>query len=184
MPKKDLDTDDFIISETGNWNVAAEYSKLKIMKPLYLADEYADIAVFGTASLIEDLQLQEVNMDQLRILGFKRLVRCLITLIENTFFAIKKSDKDKELMLDFKLRLIKIEKIIPALFKFRTNSIKRTKELYLVKKDYDKVLEEVLKIKAEINAPLNRNHLIFTDKEEFDPKKFKEALKDRMINKG
>lgn len=25
------------ISETGNWNVAADYSKLKIMKPLYLS---------------------------------------------------------------------------------------------------------------------------------------------------
>jgi len=184
MPKKDLDTDDFVISDTGNWNVAAEYSKLKIMKPLYLSDEYADIAIFGTSSLIEDLTLQDINMDQLRILGFKRLVRCLITLIDNTAFAIKKKEKDVILMQSYKDKLIKIEKVIPFIFKYRVNQIKKTKEIYLVKEKYDLILAEVLKIKAEINAPLNRSHLIFTDKEEFDPKRFKEAIKDRIINKG
>ena len=35
------------ISETGNWNVASDYSRLKIMKPLYNCDIYENIAKFG-----------------------------------------------------------------------------------------------------------------------------------------
>ena len=49
---------------------------------------------------------------------------------------------------------------------------------------FNKTLELVSEIKADINLPLNKNHLIFVDKEEFDPAMFKKKLKDRIINKG
>ena len=47
--------DESIVSETGNWNVADDYSKKKIMRPLFLCDYYEDIANFGYESLVEEL---------------------------------------------------------------------------------------------------------------------------------
>ena len=49
---------------------------------------------------------------------------------------------------------------------------------------FEKVLKQILEIKSNINEPLNKNHLIFTDREEFDPSAFKKSLKDRMVNRG
>ncbi len=170
------------VSETGNWNVASDYARLKIMKPLYLADEYELISIFGSADFIEELNLT-INADVLKIRGFKRLVNCLIMLIDNSYFAVKK-DKGQQDLLDFKEELKRIDKIIPLLCKTKTNQLKKTKELILIKEKYDPVLQRVLEIKAGINKPLNQNHLIFTDKKEFDPRAFKEGIKDRMINQG
>lgn len=170
------------ISETGNWNVAADYARLKIMKPLYLADEYELISLFGTADFIEELNLQ-INPDILKIRGFKRLVNCLIMLIDNSYFAVKKDKGQPKLKL-YKEELKKINKVIPLLTETITNQVKKTTELKLIKDRYDKVLERVLEIKALINKPLNQNHLIFTDKKEFDPRGFKEGIKKRMIEQG
>ena len=73
---------------------------------------------------------------------------------------------------------------MPVFFRYKFNQVKRTKEMVVIPKTYDKILEIVLEIKALINEPLNKSHLIFTDKEEFDPKAFKDAMKSRIINKG
>lgn len=183
MPKRELDTDDYIISETGNWNVADQYSKLKIMKPLYMADEYAEIAIFGTSSIIDDLNLQNSNIDQLKFLGFRRLIRCLITIIENSKFAIK-GENDRADLKKYMDTLKNIQKSLPVLVNVRTDAIHKTREIYLEKEKYEKALEILLEIKEKINTPLNHNHLIFTDREEFDAKKFKDALKERMKSKG
>lgn len=170
------------VSETGNWNVASDYARSKIMQPLYLADEYELISIFGTADFIEELNLQ-INPDILRIKGFKRLVNCLIMLINNTSFAVKQ-DKGQPTLEKYKQELKKINKAIPLLTEIKTNQVKKTSELKLIKERYDKVLERVLEIKALINKPLNQNHLIFTDKKEFDPRAFKKGIKTRMTEQG
>lgn len=177
----DLD-EGYNISETGNWNVAADYSKLKIMKPLYLIDEYANIAIFGSSTLVEELQNQ-FPVDQLRMTGFKRLIHTLITLIDNSQFAIKKKT-DKDDLGEHRKNLKRIEKIMYSLFKEVVNH--RTKQSYLKidPEKFEKILEFVLSIKSKINEPLNRNHLIFTDKEEFDPKKYKEKVFEDAVNRG
>lgn len=170
------------ISETGNWNVASDYSKLKIMKPLYLADEYESISLFGTADFIEELNLT-IPPDVLKIKGFKRLVNCLLMLIDNSCFAVKK-DKGRPELKKYKEELKRINKIIPTLFRIKRNQLKKTKELILVEEKYERVLERVLEIKALINEPLNLNDLIFTIKKEFDPRAFKKGIRNRMINQG
>ena len=48
----------------------------------------------------------------------------------------------------------------------------------------NKVLEIIVEIKSLINIPLNNNHLIFTDKEEFDPHAYKNEMKKRMTERG
>lgn len=181
MAKRDRDD----ISETGNWNVADQYSKLKIMRYLYLSDEYANIAKFGSANLIEEIEssLIEYPIDSLRLKGFRRLVDCLITLIDNCLFAIK-NKKDKEELEGYNKELGRIYKIIKILFRPATNQ--RTKEYKetIIAERYDKILERVLEIKREINGPLNRSHLIFTDKEEFDPVAYKKEVFKQATTRG
>ena len=179
------------ISETGNWNVAADYSKIKIMKPLALCDEYGDIAYFGYTNFLDQLINFNIPKDSLRIEGFKRLIRELIKIIDNSIFAIKQTKKqtdeekgDKIILLNHRKNLVAIEGLIPQFMKVIYSNVKHTQNMQLNEKEYLKCLEIVFQIKREINDPLNRNHLIFTDKEEFDPRAYKENLKHRMINQG
>lgn len=180
MPKKD-DYGDSIISETGNWNVAADYSKLKIMKNLYLADEYSNIAIFGYASILEELE-NPLPVDLLKLKGFERLVNCLIMIIDNTLFALKRGGKDD--MNKYRKTLREIQKIIPKLSRVIKSQRKGTKEIKINYEDYNKVLEIVLDLKSKINEPLNKNHLIFTDTEEFDPRAYKEKLIKDITTRG
>ena len=167
------------VSDTGNWNVASDFSKFKIMEPLRLADGYSNIATFGHDDFYAEVG--NVPIDVLKIMGFERLVECLITLIDNALFAIKYGNQD---LVNFKKELLRIKKIIPVLYKVKTNQIKKTKELEIEMVSYKEVLERVKVIKSEINIPLNKNHLIYTDKVEFDPQKYKEQVFKTATERG
>ncbi len=183
MPKRDEDS--YTISETGNWNVADQYTKNKIMKPLNLCDYYEDIATFGYELIIDELI--NYNMppnDIIRIKALRRLIKELIRVIDNSKFALKKAGT-KEEILKYKKNLKDIMLIIPKVIRTSHNEIQGTKSIRI--KNYslfDEIIEKVSNIKSKINEPLNKNHLIFVDKEEFDPKAFKENMKHRMIHKG
>lgn len=180
MPKKS-GFDDTEISEFGNWNVAADYSKLKIMKQLYLADEYEIIATFGFVDFMDELNFQ-LNVDVLKIRGFKRLIKSLLMVISNSRFAIKKGDREK---LDkFKEELTRFWKVIHVLFEHKKNQKNKTSELRIKEEVYNKALERVLEIKTEINEPLNKYDLIFTHKEDFDPARAKAMIKEGLTKRG
>lgn len=181
MPKKDFFEGD-IVSDHGNWNVAADYARLKIMKQLYLADEYELIATFGFSDFIDELNIQ-IDADVLKIRGFKRLIKSLIMVIDNSIFAVKK-DPFRKSLKDLREELARYWKIISTLFDYKTNQRDKTRELKLNQEEYDKALERVVEIKSEINEPLNRYDLIFTHKEDFDPKKAKEQIKKDLIERG
>lgn len=180
MPKSSP-YDEKIMSEYGNWNVASDYSRLKIMKQLYLADEYEVIATFGFSDLIDELNV-ETSIDVLKIRGFKRLIKCLIMLINNSKFAI--TGNFKKTLLDFKKELDRYWSITPTLYKYKRDEKNKTQELKLNQEDYNKALERISDIKSEINEPLNRFDLIFTHKEDFDPKKAKEMIKAALTSTG
>lgn len=172
------------ISETGNWNVAADYSKLKIMKPLYLSDEYLSIAKYGYTTLFEELEgISQYPLDYLKIKGFERLVGILINLIDNSTFAIK-NKKDKEILEDYRKTLKQIEDLKHLLFKTIKNNRENTSVIIIKENHYKKTLNIVEEIKTNINDPLNRNHLIFTDKEEFDPKAYKSKVFEEATTRG
>lgn len=174
--------DEGVMSETGNWNVASEYSKLKIMKHLYESDEFQTIATFGTSSFIEELQMN-VNPDYLKIKAFRRLVNALIMLIDNSLFAIKQPGEVKTLE-KYRKQLVRIFEIIPSLFKTSRNQITKTSQLKIDKEKYDPILKMVIDIKREINKPLNKSDLLFLDKEEFDPREFKKQIMDSITSRG
>jgi hypothetical protein len=181
MPKKD-GVDDFIMSDYGNWNVAADYAKLKIMKPLYLADEYETIATFGFTEFQDELTIS-LNVDQIKIRGFKRLIKALLLVINNSKFAIK-SKNDKTHIEKLAADLKRYYNIVPLLSTYKVNHKTKTKELVINKERYDKILDDVLEIKSKINEPLNKYDLIFTHKEEFDPKKAKQMIKHGLTTIG
>ena len=183
MPKKDSTTGEAVISELGNWNVASDFARIKIMTPLAKCEYYEDIARFGYESIIEELMGHQIQNNIVRYNGLKRLVSELIKICKNSMFAMKKANTKKALG-DYEEKLVKIKKILPKLAYVRNNNINRTKELIMRDEEFEKIFEVVLKIKSAINIPLNQNHLIFTDKEEFDPHEYKKLMKERMIHRG
>ena len=180
MPQKG-DVGDFILSEYGTWNVASDYSKLKIMQPLILCDEYETIATFGFVDFTEEM-FSNISIDVLKIRGFKRLIKTLILLIDNSKFVVK--GKDKELLIKYRKELERYYKIIPALHEIIQDQRKKIKELKIIQEKYIPALERVIEIKSLINEPLNKYDLIFTHKEEFDAKKYKQKIMQDAKEKG
>ena len=184
MPGTRQTDEKYMTSETGNWNVADSFAKVKIMTPLMKCEVYEDIALNGYEDFAEELVNTGVPIDELRIRGLRRLINELIRLTKNAKFAMKKDKTEKELE-DLKNKLYKIrDDIFPKTFKEQTDQGAGIKFLKVNKAVFDFTLEEVSKIKSDINTPLNRNHLIFTDREEFDPRAFKEKLKKRIVEQG
>lgn len=171
------------ISEHGNWNVASEYSRLKIMKLLYLADEYEMIATFGTTEIIEELTLQ-INKDVLRINGMKRLIKTLIMLINNTIFAVKDKDKSKATLKDFLKELKRFWKVIPTISDTKVDQRKGIKQIVVHDKNFNIMLDRIIEIKSLINEPLNKYDLIFSHKEEWDPSKMKAEIIKKVVTRG
>lgn len=173
--------DGYNISELGNWNVASDYSRLKIMKPLDFCDHYENVARFGYDTLLEQLENFGIPLDTLKLIGFERLVNELLKLCGNSKFAMKVGGTLAELeKLEGQLKSIR--GIMPLLSK--TIIKQKSKELVLIKDKYYKTLDFVVEIKSKLNEPLNKNHLIFTDKQEFDPKAYKKQIMDDAKTRG
>lgn len=165
------------ISETGTWNQADKFSYEMIMKLINHCGVYLRIARTGFAGINEKKEWDGTPIDFLKIEGFEWLVDTLIDLTDNSYFVMKKKGTEKALeKLHEKLK--KIKKITPLLFKTITNQRNHTNTLKIIPKKYEPILEMVQKIRREINTPLNKNNLIFIDKEEFDPLTFKKGYKE------
>lgn len=169
------------VSELGNWNVASDYSRLKIMKPLDFADHYENIARFGYDTLIEQLENFGIPLDTLKLIGFERLVNELIKLCGNVKFAMKVG-KTLEEVQEIEKKLVRVRSLIPMLSKVVTKQ--RRRETVLNTEKYYKALDYLVELKAKLNEPLNKNHLIFTDKQEFDPKAYKKQIMEDARTRG
>lgn len=184
MPKTRQTDEKFMTSETGNWNVADSFSKIKIMGPMIKCEAYEDIAINGYEDFADELMNVSVSTDELQIRALRRLINELIRLAKNTKFAMKRDKTAKDLdVIKNRLELIR-DKIFPATFKKCVDQSSGIDFLRINKDIFYLALDKVSEIKSDINLPLNRNHLIFTDREEFDPKAFKERIKQRIINQG
>ncbi len=183
MPQKDKNSGDYVISESGNWNVAAQFSKSKIMDPLDRCDVYENLARYGYSSMMEQLENYNIPDNETRFIGLQRLIDELLRIYDNSSFAMKKSGTGEQLK---KLAddLERIKKILPLCRTIIKNNVNKTSRVKLDDEKFKTILAVASTIKRKILTPLNKNHLIFTDKEEFDPIAFKNRKKDRMINKG
>lgn len=174
-----FDKADFESSETGNWNVAADYTRLKIMKLLYHLDEYEIIATFGTSELVSEFVTSDELKDIAKIKAIKRLHQTLTMLINNTKFAVKKDGRDR--LHKFLEELEQLTALFDHIKIETRNERTKQKITRINEKPFAILLKALIKIKAEVNEPLNRSDLIFFgSNEEYDPKQMKEMLIHRL----
>lgn len=175
--------DDYVISESGNWNVAADFSKIKIMKLLAICDIYEDIALYGYNTIEEETMNMGNNSDQLKIMGLKRLVNELIKIIQNSKFAMKKGKSPKR-MQKLLETLKELYPLINSLYKITSSVKTHSRTFKIIPDKYDMFLNMIQSIKSQINYYLNENDLIFTHTEDFDPSEYKNKIKKEMTTKG
>ena len=171
-------TQELDFTETANWNSAQLYSEVAITKYLLDADKFRLIATYGSLDL-ESSILQNIPQNLLSRARYNALIRyhdTIRTILENSYFALRNKDKES---VDPVFE--KLEKIEPHFAKVlvKINGKESINETLI------RALIEILrKILKEIKTPLNKSDLIFGHKEEFDPTKFKESVKDNIINVG
>ncbi len=168
--------------QSGNWNVAKPYTTELILKWLVKIDDYRTLSIFGYSDLYSDVFMKDNNLkNTARLNSLKRLIHAIISLIRTTKFATKKTDREK--FKNYRERLLKIEKHI---YHLRIEKKRGSKIVELVLKEdlFEKMISEIDEMLDDVTFRLNDSSLIFTKTEEYDPKKIKEALKEKYINRN
>lgn len=180
MAKKDPGE---MMSEVGNWNSSANYAYEEINNPLKASTKYMDVALHGYVNFEESLYYIDLPKDVLRYEGLKRFVNELLKVITNSyaFFKVKgtKNTVDK-----CEKDLLKIREMLkyPIVFKMKTD-IHGNKTIVL-NENFERVVDCVIQLKKKLLTPLNKNDLVFFNKEEFDPKEYKRRVIEDAISMG
>jgi len=169
-------------SESKNWNVARKYSELKILKYLLEADDYADIAKFGTSQLIDEFIVNDNMKNEARLKAMKRLLNCLQMTIDNSEFALKK--KDKIIIQGYSEDLKKIEKVIPYVSRTSFNQRDKKKHIVIDEEKFNIILGMLIELKKAILEPLNNAELIFGADEAMDPDELKKRIMEDIVFSG
>ena len=167
-------------AESGNWNTAENYSQIKIMNLLAIADEYEELSEFGSLNLMDEIQNKE-SSEEIKIRSFRRLINHLIRVCNNSFFALKKAQRTSIEILKGELKEIRDN--LSKYITFIVDNINHTKKIRL-SEEYYKKLERVSEIKKEINVYLNEGDLIFIHKDTFDAKDYKKRIFQDAIERG
>lgn len=173
---------DFEDIQSGNWNVARPYTTELILKWLVKIDEYRTLAIFGYSEIYSDVFIKDDNLKNVaRLHALRRLIEAIISLIRTTKFAIKKDDK--KLFSKYRKRLLVIEKHI---YKLRLDKRRgnRITQIDIEEFLFEKIILEIDDMIDDINFRLNESNLIFTKTDEYDPKKIKQSLKEKFINRS
>lgn len=171
------------MSESGNWNVAKPYTEIKIMKWLFLADEYETVALFGTSDMLSEFELSEEIIKIARIKALDRLNHTLTKLIRNTRFALKTST-DKESFDKYLKDLEFIKKHSIYCYKIGINQQTKQRMYTIKEEEFRNIVNLYINIHTEILGPLNKANLIFTQIDQMDPDEFKRKLKEDIIYAG
>jgi hypothetical protein len=170
-------------SESDNWNVAKPFTYEKIMKYLSELDMYEIIATFGTYELEDEFFAPEELKTSLRIKSLERMAKHLDILINNTKFAVNKTE-DKKILDEQYEKLREVLNYFDGI-KIISYDEKNKKEIVQINDEvFSLCLKILCEIKAKINEPLNNNRLIFGAVENFDPDKVKQDLMQKMIEEG
>lgn len=170
------------LSETKAWNVAKDYADEKILKWLKLADYYEIIAFSGVPEMLNEFDLDEQTKALMKLKALRWLDKCLLMVVNNTIHLVKTKEKPK--LEKFREALEKISKII---FIIDENSKIKKRNSIIYKIDEEKfnyVYELLIRIKADINEPLNKSGLIMSYEEESDPEKIKQEMIRRIVEEG
>lgn len=167
-------------NNSGNWNVAGQYSQLKIMRHLFAIDQYILMSRFGAIEFFEELNLNQNQINVMKINGIKRLHNHLIMLISNTLFAIKGKKEDKETLINQKKLLINIKPLINSSYEEIYSEKTKIVQFKIKENIFEDILNKLCLISEEINEPLNRSDLIFLGTENIDPFEVKKIIKNTL----
>jgi len=158
--------------------VAQGYAITKILKILVLLDDYIRIAEFGSLDVEASFQLHPAILIEIRLQAMKRLCSELLLLIENSTFIMQKIGKDE--LEAMRAKLYKIRKLLPAMETSKLDQRNGRRIKNINEEHFGNCLEDLRKIKEELNIPLNRANLIFPESEEVDV----DEMKRRIIEGG
>ena len=173
------------IVESGNYNTAKIYAGIKIAKPIMDIDELKRICWFGTSDIDQEFSTPDSVKHTARLSALYRMIKTTQMIIDNSLFAIKKAGDREDLEKHYESVLI-----LEKLYKFCSKkSVKEGQNgrsvMIVVNEEYfNKVLDKLIELNRQILFQLNRSDLIFVSVEEFDPDKFKEYIKDQLVNHG
>lgn len=177
--------DDISFVQSGNWNIADAYSKLKTMKLIYEFDQYRTLAIFGSADILEDFVITQEVKNEARIKALRRIKEILEMIIDNSLFAIKKKS-DKVIMENCHDLLIEIEKLFPFVEKVilieNYNGMRRV--ININEEIFHKIYKILIHVYKEILTPMNNSDLIYTSYEEYTVDEIKDSFKKRLIEQG
>lgn len=160
------------------WNVAQGYTHLKILKPLVELDKLVIIAQYGTENIENSFEIPQDVKTQYRIESIHRLIDCLKIIIENSDFAMKKETKDTLLQLE--IRIVKVEKYMSVIARKVVDQRNGAEKIEINERHFNNCMNELRKIKKEIQDPLNKNSLIFPSSDEINL----DDMKNKMIMGG
>lgn len=169
------------MSETGNWNIAQNWTNDMIFRPFFEASLYLQIAKFGFLDIEEDFLMDDNSKINSRIKALP-LARNKIEMgIRNSCFAIRNT-KDKEKMQEFLKDVVSLDKNMEFI---KDKVVDRDVYKIIINEEMFKLIYDVLiRIYTEVTEPMNRNDLIFNYKEQFDPHEFKKNIKERFVEGG
>jgi hypothetical protein len=172
-------------SETGNWNIAENWSNEMIFKPFYECSQYLTIAKRGTSSIEEDFIFDEQTKVRSRINSLEWARDKLEQGIRQSLFAIRNSN-DRKKVQDFLKEIVDLDNGSNCPMSLVFNKVTdRDKTKIEINEEMFKIVFNCLKrIFTEVTEPMNRSDLIFNFKEQFDPKKAKKRIKEDFINTG
>ena len=167
-------------AESGNWNTAENYSKIKIMNLLAISDEYEELAEFGSLSLQDEIFNKNLT-EEIKIRAFRRLINHLIRVCSNSYFALKEPERYKLRAITTELKGMREE--IPEFMSVIKDSV-NNRQIIKINDLYNIKLERISEIKRDINIYLNEGDLIFIHKDKFDAKDFKKKIFQDAIERG
>ena len=172
--------DNLTEAESGNWNTAENYSQIKIMNLLAIADEYEELAEFGSLNLYDEITSKGM-VEEIRIRAFRRLINHLIRVCNNSFFALKSAQQNQLKSITEELKTIRDN--VSNYFMIINDSVNGTKRIKL-HAEFNVKLERVSELKKNINVYLNEGDLIFIHKDTFDAKDYKKRIFQDAIERG
>lgn len=165
-----------IEGKSDSWNVADGFTKLKILRPLVEIDKLIRIAIYGSETIDNTLELiQYPEMKTLlRIEAIHRTIDILRETIENARFACKKDEKAN--LDELENRVFLVRDVLPAISTEQIDMRTNARTIVINEDHFLICLEELREIKKKIPEPLNRSGLIFPTSDEIDLAKIKEQI--------
>jgi replicative DNA helicase len=169
-----------IESKSDSWNVADGFTKLKILKPLVEMDKLVKIAIYGSETIEEAMEVAQFPdiKTMLRIEAIYRLIDTLRETIENSRFACKKEDKA---VLDrLEQQVFDVKNVLSVIASEKVDMRTDRKQVVIDEEHFSVCIEELRKIKKELPEPLNKSSLIFPSSEEINL----DDIKNQIIEGG